>query len=52
MEQQSESNGGKPVDKVNQKGILQDTQHQTDTDKDMWDEYIAWCISQEKNTHE
>jgi len=51
MEQQSETNSAEPED-VNQEGILQDSEYQTNTDRDMWDEYIAWCISQENNTHE
>ena len=51
MEQQSETNGGEP-ERVNQKGILQDSEYQTNTDRAMWDEYIAWCIKQENNTHE
>jgi hypothetical protein len=51
MEQQSDANGGKS-DGVNQKGILQDSEYQTNADQDMWDEYIAWCMKQENNTHE
>ena len=51
MEQQSDANGGEP-EEVNQEGILRDSEYQTNADRDMWDEYIAWCISQENNTHE
>ena len=48
MEQQSEANGGE----LGQQGILQDSQYQINADREMWDEYIAWCIKQENNTHE
>ena len=51
MEQQSESKGNEH-EELNQKGILQDSQYQTNADREMWDEYIAWCIKQENNTHE
>ena len=51
MEQQSDANGGEP-EEVNQEGILQDSEYQTNADRDMWDEYIAWCIKQENSAHE
>jgi len=51
MEQQSEANGDKH-EELNQQGILQDSQYQTNADREMWDEYIAWCIKQENSTHE